>query len=205
MLGVVAGAGLATDAKALNPEQYSTTSTISAVSSDLSRFFGRQVRIYYYNFYSNGRLVDYVAPCNGGTVNTADYHGSGGFYCNGGYIFINFAAEDQSIRRFRDGAVAFTMAHEFGHHVAYTLGINWRASAPYNELVATCFAGLYFRWAVTYSKLLNYRDYLEARNLLRVSQTDHEHGTAAQELRAFDFGFSQTDWRACIYGAGHTY
>ena len=142
-----------------------------------------------------------VTPC--GSTNTS--HGTQGFYCPPSEgIHLDFIQQDSNVRRFGDGSTVFWMAHEYGHHVEKLLSINFRA--PFHELLADCFAGMYFNRGVNTSRKLKYNDYLEARNQIwALSAGDADHGTPAQRLRAFDFGYRQVNRNVCIYGAAVQY
>ncbi len=77
------------------------------------------------------------------------------------------------------------------------LGINWTGSKPYHELLADCFAGMYFRYGIwTSTWLNNYNDLAEARNQIRVLGA-HRHGAAQRRLNAFNYGLTQTKWWGC--------
>ena len=152
---------LATEAKSLNPEQKTVASTVNIVYWDLVKFWGPRTNPGV-NYYNNG-YADYWAVCNPAAW-TGNFHGSFGFACNN-YIYLDLYQQAAKLQRFGDGAVAFWLAHEFGHHMESLLNINWTASRPYHELLADCFAGMYFRYGVYTSRKLNYNDYrYDARN-----------------------------------------
>ena len=191
-------------AHALTPEQAYVKPTIDLTYWDLDRFWipSRRPTVDYYNYYSGGRLIDVNAACGG---STADDHGTQGFYCDGGWIYIDYNQQAGNLARFGDGAVAFWLAHEYAHHVEWLLGINWTRSAPYHELLADCFAGMYFRYGTYTSRRLSGNDYQQARNQIWALSPSALHGTRVQRLRAFDFGFTQTAWRGCVNAAGTSY
>jgi hypothetical protein len=58
---------------------------------------------------------------------------------------------------------------------------------------------MYFRWGVQYSGVLNYNDYLEARNLIwyELGGDPAGHGTSQQRLAWFDYGFRAYDINSC--------
>lgn len=205
VLASLFAAGLASEAQALTPERTSVTQTVNIVYWDLVRFWipSTNPGVRYYNYYSNRVLIDYQTPCGP----TGESHGGEGFYCSdGSTIHLDYNQQVGNMRSYRDGSVAFWLAHEFAHHIESLLGINWTTSKPYHELLADCFAGMYFRHGIYTSKRLNSNDYLEARNQIwALGAGDTDHGTNSQRLRAFDFGFQQVNRNNCIQGAGTSY
>jgi predicted metalloprotease len=191
--GVSAG-----DAQALNPNQTTPSGVVNALYWDLDYFWGQPQRepgVGYYNYWANGQLVNYQASCDW----TGDFIGSQGFYCPGTNIYFDWQQQSSNISTYGDGSTALWLAHEYGHHAQWTLGINW--GQPYHELLADCFAGLYFRYGVNVSKKLVYNDYLEARNAIwRLSWNDPEHGTPDRRLKAFDYGFNRVGYQSCTTG-----
>jgi predicted metalloprotease len=205
VLAAASTAGLTAEAQALNPEQTSVTNTINIVYWDLDRFWipSQKPGVSYYDYVSGGVLVNYETPCG----NTLRFLGAQGFLCpaNAG-IYFDFNQQVGNIRTYRDGAVAFWLAHEYGHQIQQLLGINWRAFPPYHELLADCFAGMYFRYGVNTSRKLVYADYNEARNQIwALVNSDADHGTRSQRLRAFDFGYTQAAHSGCTSSAGRSY
>jgi predicted metalloprotease len=201
LLAVAATAG---NARALNPNQTSVTTIVNTVYGDLDDYWIpiRRAGVAYYDFYSSGVLVDYWTSCQ----HTSTAHGWEGFYCpTNEAIYFDYNQQVGNVRSFGDGSTAFWTAHEYGHHVEKLLGIDWRA--PYNELLADCLAGMYFRHGVYTSGWLAVGDYGEARNQIwALTGPDPVHGTREQRLRAFDFGFRQElNRNICIDGAGVNY
>jgi len=196
------GAVQTQDAKALNPEQTSVSNVVNSVYYDLVRFWGPRTKPSINYYHAGG--ADWSTPCGW----TGNSWGTQGFYCSpNSSIYLDFYQQAGNINSYRDGAVAFWLAHEFGHHIEMLLGINWTGYQPYHELLADCFAGMYFRYGVNSSRLLNYNDYaIDARNQIwALTYPDPAHGTREQRLRAFDFGYSQTTYNGCIRGAGPSY
>jgi predicted metalloprotease len=202
ILAVAAFSGVAVnDAKALNPEQTSVTGITTPVYWDLVRFWNVSNFKPSLNFYHAGGS-DWMTPCG----STASSWGTQGFYCGpNSSIYLDYYQHAGNISNYRDGSVAFWLAHEFGHHIERYWGINF--AQPYQELLADCFAGQYFRYGVNTSRLLNYNDYAtDARSQIwALTFPDPAHGTREQRLRAFDYGYAQAGSNACISGAGSSY
>ena len=197
-LALVSGT-TAKQAEALNPNQTTVLGVVNALYWDLDAFWGQPQRkpgVGYYNFWSNGQLVNYQTECGATQPNT----GLQGFYCPGGHIYFDFIQQNGYLTSPGDGAIALWLAHEYAHHAEWFLGLDWTSAPPYHELLADCFAGLYFRYGVYTSKNLNYNDYLEARAMLWRMGTDTVHGTPARRLKAFDYGFGRIGWRSCTNG-----
>lgn len=110
-----------------------------------------------------------------------------------------------------DFAVAFILAHEFGHHVADELASQLSLTEPVGkdmELLADCLAG---NWAYTayYNDLLEAGDWEEGIALLEILgdvdiRTESSHGTAEERIAAFQTGYDTGDVLACVntYWAG---
>jgi hypothetical protein len=206
VLALAAFAGVVTsDAKALYPsEQTSVTNIVNIVYWDLVEFWIPRTNPTV-DYYDNG-YPDYWARCNPAAW-TGNYWGAQGFECNG-HIFFDYYQQVRNLGKYGDGAVAFWVAHEFAHHIEDLLGINWTSSAPYHELLADCFAGMYFRYGVQNTKgALNSNDYgYDARNQIwALTSSGAAHGTREQRLKAFDFGYTQTTYNGCINAAGVSY
>jgi predicted metalloprotease len=184
-------------AQALNPNQTDVVNTVNIVYWDLDRFWGNPTRkpgVGYYDYWNNGQLVNYQTECGATSANI----GVQGFYCPGGHIYFDYNQQSGHIANIGDGAVALWMAHEYGHSAQWLRNISW--GEPYHELLADCFAGLYFRWGVYTSGKLVYNDYLEARTMLSRMATNASHGSPAQRMRAFDYGFNHIGWTSCTAG-----
>jgi predicted metalloprotease len=204
-LGVALAAAAFTDrANALNPEQTSVTNIVNIVYWDLDAYWrpSRRSSVGYYDYFDRGVLIDFATPCG----NTTAFHGAEGFYCPGNEaIYFDFIQQVGNVSTFGDGSTTLWMAHEYGHHMQRLLGINWRNYAPYHELLADCFAGMYIYYGIHTSRKLNANDYGEARNQIwALPDGDQAHGTRLQRLRAFDFGFGRSR-DVCINGAGVNY
>jgi predicted metalloprotease len=204
-LGVLA-TGVST-ASALNPAQTTVVGTVNQTYWDLAAFWKPLLNYYgytytnpgvaYYNFVSNGTVIEQPTNCG----SSATQHGAFGFYCGNyaglvGNIFFDFTQQDGVLRQFGDGAVALWASHEFGHHIQKLLSV--RRGAPNNELMADCFAGLYMRYGYSNSGKVFWADYQEARNQLWALGPDPSHGTNAQRLGAFDYGFNTFSLNSCL-------
>jgi predicted metalloprotease len=183
---------------------YSVDGVIAVVNGDLEVFWrnlwpaNRRPTIYYYNYVNQ---YNQVQEWNTGCGSTATAHGFQGFYCAttwNGEIFFDFSQQREQLMRVGDGATALWAAHEYAHHAERMLNISW--PVPYHELLADCFAGLYFRYGVNVSRKLAYADYLEARTMLSQMLADRDHGTPAQRIRAFDYGYSRIGYTSCTNG-----
>lgn len=184
-------------AEALNPTNLTNPqAVVNALYWDLDKFWGLSgydPGVGYYNYSQNGQVVHFSTSC----VHTSYRVGSQGFYCNGGNIYFDWNQQVGNINRFGDGSVAFWLAHEYAHHAEYMLRVSW--GAPYYELLADCFAGLYFRYGVYTSRKLNYNDYLEARNQIwTLAVSSPSHGGRSQRLAAFDYGFNSVGYTSCM-------
>jgi predicted metalloprotease len=201
VLAIIAGAALASNAHALNPERTSLTAVVNTVYWDLDRFWipSRRPGVAYFNYTdSSGRLVNRRTACNFGGNRTTTTASDTTFFCNGN-IYFNYRTDQRLLGYWGDGQAAFTMAHEYGHHVEHLLGVSW--NDPYHELLANCFAGMYFRHAIYTSAVLTAADYQEARAFLANIREESVHGTRAQNLRSFGYGFQQTNYHACLNGS----
>ncbi len=94
-----------------------------------------------------------------------------------------------------DFAVAFVIAHEWGHFIQDRLGLFSRSSLQ-NELQADCLAGAYTRFA-DQSGILEAGDLEEGRSLLAqigdppgAQRSQNAHGTAQQRLDSFETGLA---------------
>jgi hypothetical protein len=194
ILSLLGFGALVARADAINPTQTTVTGVVNYEYWDLAGYWGgSQPNVQYYNYYSNGRWIA-SPPC--GSQNTS--HWGQGFYCPGTRtIYLDFSQQQSNLGRFGDGSVGFWLAHEYAHHVQVIY--NQSRSLPRHELLADCFAGMYVRYGVTRSFRLAYNDYLEARNQIwALSWNDADHGTPAQRLAAFDYGYSTGSWSSCI-------
>jgi len=204
-LGVLAVG--ASTASALNAPQTTVVGAVNHTYWDLNAFWKPLLNykgytytkpgVGYYNFASNGTLIERQTDCG----SSAGYHGSFGFYCRntgnlGGNIYFDYTQQLGVLNQFGDGAVALWMAHEFGHHMQRLLSV--RAGQPNNELMADCFAGLYFRYGYSRSGKLSWADYEEARNQLWALGSSPTHGTNQQRLGAFDYGFKTFLLSSCL-------
>lgn len=203
VLAVGAVAFGASTASALNPPQTTVVGTVNHTYWDLQAFWKPLLNYYgysysgptvdYYNHVKNGVVVDYQTRCG----STATSHGSFGFYCPPvSQIHLDFTQLNGTLRNYGDGAVALWHAHEFGHHIEKLLSV--RRGAPNFELMADCFAGLYFRYGYSKSGKILWADYQEARNQLWALGSSPSHGTNRQRLGAFDFGFKNFTLKGCL-------
>ena len=193
----------ASTASAINPPQTTVVGAVNHTYWDLNAFWKPLMNYYgygyagptvnYYNYSGNGGVVDYPTSCG----STGGFHGSFGFYCPPvSQIHLDFTQLNGVIRQYGDGAVAFWLAHETGHHIEKLLGVN--RVQPNQELMADCFAGLYVRYGYSKSGKLSYADYQEARNQIWALGPSPSHGTKEQRLAAFDYGFRTFTLKSCL-------
>jgi predicted metalloprotease len=197
IVGLLAAAALLANvagAQAMGPTQTGVVATVNAEYWDLTTYWGGTTPgVQYFNYYSGGRLIEQRDACWG---STAGQHGTEGFYCPKDHvIYLDFTQQNGNTTTYGDGAVGFWLAHEYGHHVESIY--NLPRSAPNNELLADCFAGVYFQYARYWGRLY-WADYLEAQNQINhLSWSDTAHGTPPQRLYAFQYGFNTGNWRSC--------
>ncbi len=107
-----------------------------------------------------------------------------------------------------DFAVAYVLAHEYGHNLQAELGKPLHKMAQ-RELQADCFAGLWSRWAEA-KGYLETGDALEAVNLAfflgdsfvepsgkPTKKNPDPHGSPAQRVEAFNLGFRGGNFGPC--------
>jgi len=206
LLGVVAG-----PAHALTPETTNVQTVVNTEYWDLVKLWKPILNYYGYTYYnpgvqyfdytdSTGRLVDFQTP---GCGNTANHHGEQGFYCPSNHvIYLDYNQQVGNIRKYGDGAVAFWIDHEFGHHVQLLSGTS--AGKPWYELNADCLAGMEFKYGVKYTGNLNgtstSNDFTEARQNIwyGLFDTDTDHGTRSQRDSAFQYGYTNFNWKLCL-------
>lgn len=197
-LAIVSGTA-ASDAKALNPSQTTVAGVVNKTLPDLNAVWWTVFRNAGWThlwantgvgLYNPGPYTNYLGACGYPSLGNA-------YYCPGDHsIYLDQTWVHTFLNRYGDGAVAMILAHEYGHHIAHLEGYPAGLAA---ELNADCLAGIYFRWGVGVSRVLNYNDYLEARSLIwNVLGTDPVgHGTAQQRLAWFDYGYTAYDLGAC--------
>jgi predicted metalloprotease len=205
-VAVTAASVFAGEAKALNPNQTSVTTIVNTIYWDLESYWIPATRpgVQYFDYWANGVLVENSTAC----MNTAAQHGTEGFYCPGSQnIYFDYNQQVSNVSKFGDGSTAFWTAHEYGHHVEKLLQIDWTRYPPYHELLADCFAGMYFHHGIYTSRKLVSGDYTEAWNqITALSWGDTVHGTPTQRHNAFAYGVRQeTNRNLCINGAGVYY
>jgi hypothetical protein len=190
----------APSASALNPNVSNESRLANLVFSELDSFW-------YANFRAWGIANMYASPDVGfynpgpfDSIETAcgptvDLIGNS-FYCQlDESVYLDYRFNQAILDRFGDGAAALVLAHEFAHHIQQLLG--YPEILPGAELNADCLAGVYFRYAVQYSGLVNRRDVREAKAILR-GLAGGDHGTSAQRVHWFDQGFKRYDMDVCL-------
>lgn len=184
---------------------------------DADRIWGAAVRSGGYRWLS-AREVQVAASqqvrskCLGGPVTT--YSSVGPFYCAAdgrGAVYLplgwlkRFIFPRTEFRK-RDFALAYVVAHEWGHHLQRVLGIlnNPKLLGIQLELQADCLAGVwaYSTWT---RKLLEAGDIPEAIRLARLvgdapgtpPNDPNAHGSSAQRASWFKRGYDKGDPAKC--------
>ncbi|MEO5965247.1 MAG: neutral zinc metallopeptidase [Candidatus Limnocylindrales bacterium] len=149
-------------------------------------------------------FVDPIAtPCDANATPE-----EGPFYCQN-VVYVPEAWFAADAARTNDFAIAYVMAHEIGHDVQDTQGIlaslnNGIITSVQTELQADCLAGV---WAASANRrgMLSTGDYEEATQLattigddyLGFQPADYTHGTSAQRVAWFNYGFQMADGTTC--------
>ncbi len=172
------------------------------------------------------RIFDAPTPTGCGTGRPE----TGPFYCPADdYVYIDFGFYEQLERQLGfdgDFAMAYVIAHEWGHHIQNVLGINEEvqdrsrdasqeeanALSVKLELQADCFAGVWAKSAYEDDRgLLESGDLEEAidaagavgddriqeRTQGRINPESFTHGSAAERQRWFRTGFDTADPSRC--------
>jgi predicted metalloprotease len=124
----------------------------------------------------------------------------GPFYCTRDItIFLPVGDFEDWIAPVGDASTAVVVAHEWGHHVEFVLGL-FRdpryQEGPWLELTADCLAGVWMA-SVFQRGALEENDVREALTLMsRVGDTPGEptedpHGTAEERMAAFNKGYAE--------------
>lgn len=174
--------------------QWELQPLISFVSTDLDRFWSSVFNNSGLTYQSPRGVFAYEdatrTPC--GVV-----RGENALYCSrSNSIHYDESFMNALLHQIGDFAVAFVIAHEWGHYIQDRLGLFTRSSLQ-NELQADCLAGAYTRFA-NQSGILEAGDLEEGRTLLSqigdspdAGSTRNAHGTAQQRLDSFELGFGQ--------------
>lgn len=168
--------------------------------------------------YTNANGEHVTADC--GTTQLPDMNAA---YCQSDHnIYLGYNYIASKINTIGPYAAIGTLAHEWGHHVQALLG--WWSYAVQRhyfmgtELQADCYAGMYTRWAFDHGWITsgNVRDAQIGRfaggDVVANGQaldpyTPGAHGTGAQRVAWFNYGFNTQNLLSCnrvyqvIYGA----
>jgi len=111
-------------------------------------------------------------------------------YCGADdFIYFGVSFSVFTLNQFGDGALAYVMAHEYGHNVQAERGAgDDRSNIVARELHADCLSGAYLR-DLGQRGLLEEGDYAEAQRLA-VNLGDSTHGTGRQRVNALHRGFT---------------
>lgn len=194
-LAVVGPVG-AGPAHAINPPQTTVRGTAEVLYPWVNYFS-------YHVVASQGRA--YVSPkVFLATAAVTDYGGGCVFrshqiagHCSGGRheIYLHVGENQAAINRRGDYAAGSTLAHEFGHHIAESLGL--RLSTMGSELYADCMAGAFSRYAYA-NRLIDMTDVYEGYH--RVDDyADGAGGYPTNALRKgwYAWGFNTYDVAGC--------
>jgi predicted metalloprotease len=166
-------------------------------------------------------LVIFDAPTQTGGCGVGQPE-AGPFYCPGDskiYIDFTFYSQLESMLGFDgDFAMAYVVAHEYGHHIQNLLGINDQVERAGRsnensvklELQADCFAGAWAKSAFE-DKRLEAGDFEEAMNAAKsvgddaiqkktqgsVDRDAWTHGSSADRQKWFKTGFDTADPSKC--------
>ncbi|MFN0089692.1 MAG: neutral zinc metallopeptidase [Acidimicrobiales bacterium] len=180
------------------PSRTDLSQFMEMVRGDVGRFWsdtlGREVA-------ATGRWFE---GTRNGSISTACgsvASSAGPFYCSANTtIYISYQWANWFWTRYGDGALAYVVAHEFGHHVQQVLQIDRFQRDANFELQADCFSGAYNRDA-------RGRGWLQAEEeneALRLAgaigdsgPSDDPHGTGAERQEAFRAGLDHGH-QACI-------
>lgn len=145
----LAGTATATPAHAINPPQRTVKGTVDALYPWINYFSYHVVSTSGRGYrspgvgYADGRATHFTNGCS-----IYEHHIAG--YCQGD-VYVHLSVNQSKIDRLGDYAAGFWMAHEFGHHVAASMG--HRFSKMGGELFADCFAGAFTRYAYDWKML----------------------------------------------------
>jgi len=200
LVGILSGFAAAQPAGAINPPQSTVAGTVNTLYNTVNYWS-------YYVVASTGR--SYRSPLVGyGYAAGATRFPNGcqieaphmAIYC-GGDIYFHVPVNQDKINRLGDNAAGYWLAHEFGHHVATSLGLTpWFRSTAGRELYADCMAGVFTRYAYARG-VLNGNDYNEA--LWTLGDTYPYEGSVGgypfKSVRKnyFAWGYSNNNVQAC--------
>ena len=193
------------------------TQFVAQVGSLLTDYWSAQFEGSDQSFQKPGLVVfDALTQTGGCGVGTPE---AGPFYCPGDQkIYIDFAFYEQLEKQLDFGgdfAMAYVIAHEYGHHIQHLLGItdkvgNTNADSVKVELQADCFAGAWgksayddqrlesgdFDEAINAAKAVG-DDAIQSRTQGRVDRNEWTHGSSADRQKWFKVGFDSGDPSRC--------
>jgi predicted metalloprotease len=148
----LAGAGLATTARAWAASRPAYERTVRLTVADLQQYWTEELPSLYgvdYRRIPGSKIIPYTSTsklphCGPGKVRYKDVKANA-FYCNAGR-FVAYDDENlfpQLDREFGDFTIVLTLAHEWGHAVQDQAGLTGSTIAL--EQQADCFAGAYVR------------------------------------------------------------
>jgi predicted metalloprotease len=207
LIGAVGTVGaIAPDsAHAMSPSQTTVTGTVNTVYWKLDAFWRwamprSNYRSPLIGYYSND--ATYVAACG-----TNLYHYTIMANC-GNEIWIDVPVNQSKINRLGDYSAGFFLAHEWGHHMADTLGLRFPRVTG-REVYADCMAGVFTRYGYSYGKYLDASDYWEAIGSLQDNPYPAEgtvangYPTKTNRVAWFKYGFDQYNTSSCAQAVNY--
>lgn len=193
-------------AQAFYPSQTSAAGVVNLELPDLNRFWTTAFRSWGWShlwrntgtgLHNPGPYSNYGSAC--GSTSSPPYVGNAAYCSNDFSIYADQTWLQWLLSRYQDGAPAMILAHEYGHHISHLQGRYVGKIPIERELNADCLAGMYFRWAVQYSRVLNDNDYLEARNLIwyELGGDPTGHGSRQLRLSWFVYGYDAYNINSC--------
>ena len=201
--------------------------TFQQLITRLNEYWAAQFKGSKTSFHPPKALVVFDAPTPTGGCGTGTPE-AGPFYCPGDekiYIDLGFYQQlEQQLGFSGDFAMAYVLAHEYGHHIQNLLGINKEvqdqsrgaSEAEANklsvktELQADCFAGAWSKSAYDQQRLEkgDLQEALKAAEAVgddaiqrktqgSVNQETFTHGSSADREKWFNTGFESGDPSSC--------
>jgi hypothetical protein len=207
IVALTAFAGTATtDARALNPIQTTVTGVVNKELPDLNRLWTTSFTNWGWwylwrntgvGFYNPGSYTNYYSAC--GWTSSAFWVDNAVYCTNDFSIYVDQSWVQRLLNRYGDGAAAFILAHEFGHHAGHLQGRFVGKREIERELNADCLAGFYFRWGITISGVMHSNDYGEAVTMIsyELGGDPAGHGTAQQRIAWFKYGYTSYNINSC--------
>lgn len=190
-------------AQALTPEQTTEKGVVNLTWNSINSYWAQKLPTYGINNYFDpgGYYYDPGSWTTHGCGSTDDASNvNNSFYCPPDHnIYLDYNWNQSQINSYGDGAAAFILAHEWGHHIQSVDGW-WGHYGSDNarlELNADCLAGMYFRSGIA-NGILNSGDYTEAYNWAYYhAGVDGSHGTPQLRAAWFKYGYQTNSLTSC--------